>query len=182
MVSLAQLRARYRLGYNTDLVGEIRSISQPTAGYNEIGGVAELGYYISPNLRLAGGYSFGSINNDRDFTGTRYAAGPYLGITLKVNELFDGFGLQQVAPAQQQESQLAQLPLPPTESPKTAAAPLALPPTESPKAATAVKSISQAPVPTPPQPSGPIYLNQLPPLDISAKALVSKRFAESSLP
>jgi Invasin, domain 3 len=107
LVSLAQLRARYRFGYNTDIVGEIRSINQPTSGYSELGGVAELGYYISPNLRLAAGYSFGRIN-DRDFSGSRAAEGAYLGITLKVNELFDGFGLQQVTPAQQQESQLAQ--------------------------------------------------------------------------
>jgi hypothetical protein len=181
MVSLAQLRARYRLGYNTDLVGEIRSISQPTAGYSEIGGVAELGYYLSPNLRLAGGYSFGSINNDRDFTGTRYAAGPYLGITLKVNELFDGFGLQQAAPAQQQESQLAKS-LPPVEWPKTVTAPLVLPPKESPKAATVAPSVSQAPAPTTAQPSGPVSLNELSPIDTSAATLVSKRFAESSLP
>ncbi|MGA7953551.1 MAG: invasin domain 3-containing protein [Gloeobacterales cyanobacterium] len=119
LVSLAQLRARYRLGYNTDIVGEIRSINQPTAGYSELGGVAELGYYISPNLRLAAGYSFGRIN-DRDFSGSRAAEGPYLGITLKLNELFDGFGLQRVAPAQQQESQLAQAPVTP---PKAAAEP-----------------------------------------------------------
>jgi Invasin, domain 3 len=133
LVSLSQLRARYRFGYNTDIVCEVRSINQPTSGFSELGGVAELGYYVSPNLRLAGGYSFGRIN-DRDFSGSRAAEGAYLGITLKVNELFDGFGLQQVAPAQQQESQLAKLPLPPTESPKAAATPA---PTQTP--------ISQAP-------------------------------------
>jgi hypothetical protein len=191
LVSLAQLRARYRFGYNTDIVGELRSISQPTSGYSELGGVAELGYYISPNLRLAAGYSFGRIN-DRDFSGSRAAEGAYLGITLKVNELFDGFGLQQVATAQQQ----AQLPLPPLESPKAAATPASVSqaPTSASQNQTAAlpltqaqqqdlakvkEALSQAPQP---QPSGLIYLNQLPPLDTSAKALVSERFAESSLP
>jgi Invasin, domain 3 len=194
LVSLAQLRARYRFGYNTDIVGELRSISQPTAGYSEIGGVAELGYYLSPNLRLAAGYSFGRIN-DRDFSGSRAAEGAYLGITLKVNELFDGFGLQQVATAQQQ-AQSAQLPLPPVESPKAAATPASI--SQAPAAAsqnqTAALPLTQAQQQDlakvketlsqahQPQPSGPIYLNQLPPLDTSAKALVSERFAESSLP
>ncbi len=110
LISLAQLRATYRFAYNFDLVGEARWISQPRAGYSETGGVAEVGYYLSPNLRLAAGYSFGNVNAG-DFGGTRSAGGFYAGLTVKVNELFDGFGLQRVAPPQQQESQLAQVPL-----------------------------------------------------------------------
>ncbi|MBW4508871.1 MAG: TonB-dependent receptor [Scytonematopsis contorta HA4267-MV1] len=100
-VNLAQLRATYRLGYSMDLVGEARWIGQ--SNYTETGFVVEAGYYLTPNLRLAGGYAFGNVD-DRDFSGTRSAGGPYLGLTLKLNELFDGFGLQKVAPRQQQES------------------------------------------------------------------------------
>ncbi|WP_414577177.1 TonB-dependent receptor [Anabaena sp. CCY 9402-a] len=90
-VNLGQLRATYRLGYSWDLVGEARVIGQ--ANYTETGFVVEAGYYLSPNLRLGAGYAFGKVD-DRDFSGTRSAGGLYLGLTLKLNELFDGFGLQ----------------------------------------------------------------------------------------
>jgi hypothetical protein len=99
--NLAQLRATYRLGYSMDLVGETRWIHQKD--YTETGFVIETGYYLTPNLRLSAGYVFGNID-DRDFSGTRSAGGPYLGLTLKLNELFDGFGLQKVPPRQDKES------------------------------------------------------------------------------
>jgi hypothetical protein len=91
--TLAQARATYRFDYNWDLVGEIRWINQANAGFNETGFVLEAGYYLTPNLRLAAGYAFGRVG-DRDFDGSRSANGPYLGLTFKVNELFNGFGLQ----------------------------------------------------------------------------------------
>ncbi|MBE9004187.1 TonB-dependent receptor [Fortiea sp. LEGE XX443] len=94
-VNLAQLRATYRLGYSMDLVGEARWIGQ--SNYSETGFVVETGYYLSPNLRLAAGYAFGRVD-DRDFSGVRSAGGPYLGLTLKLNELFDGFGQQKIPP------------------------------------------------------------------------------------
>ncbi len=100
-VNLAQFRTTYRLGYNMDVVGETRWIGQ--GNYTETGFIAEAGYYLTPNLRLAAGYVFGKID-DRDFSGTRSAGGAYLGLTLKLNELFEGFGQQRVAPPQQQES------------------------------------------------------------------------------
>jgi outer membrane protein OmpA-like peptidoglycan-associated protein len=86
-----------------ELVGETRMLNQPTAGYSEFGLVGEVGYYLTPDLRLALGYSSGSINTDRDFSGSRSAGGLYAGITVKLNELFDGFGLQKTPPRQQQE-------------------------------------------------------------------------------
>ncbi|MTJ48261.1 TonB-dependent receptor [Dolichospermum sp. UHCC 0259] len=100
-VNLAQFRATYRLGYSMDVVGETRLISQ--GNYTETGFVLEAGYYLNANLRLAAGYAFGKVD-DRDFSGTRSAGGPYLGLTLKLNELFEGFGQQKVAPQQQKES------------------------------------------------------------------------------
>ncbi|MEB3294828.1 MAG: porin, partial [Synechococcales bacterium] len=102
-ITLAQARATYRLGYRWDLTGEARWINQPSAGFSESAFLAELGYYLTPNLRVAAGYSFGRVN-DRDFDGSRSAGGPYLGLTVKINELFNGFGLQKVSPPQQQES------------------------------------------------------------------------------
>ncbi|MFZ4729184.1 MAG: TonB-dependent receptor, partial [Pseudanabaena sp.] len=101
--NLSQFRVTYRLGYNVELVGETRLLNQPTAGYSELGLVGELGYYLTPNLRLAAGYSNGSVNVDRDFNGSRSTGGLYLGLTVKLNELFDGFGLQKTPPRQQQE-------------------------------------------------------------------------------
>jgi hypothetical protein len=100
-VNLGQLRATYRLGYSMDLVGEARVTNQ--SNYTETGFVVETGYYLTPNLRVAAGYAFGKVD-DRDFSGTRSAGGPYLGLTLKLNELFSGFGLQNIGTPQQQES------------------------------------------------------------------------------
>ncbi len=102
-VSLAQMRATYRLGYSWDLVGEVRWISQPSLGFSETGFVVEAGYYLTPNLRLAGGYSFGRVR-DRDFDGSRADGGFYLGLTIKLNELFNGFGLQRPVPSRRLES------------------------------------------------------------------------------
>jgi hypothetical protein len=103
-ISLGQLRSTYRLGYNWDIGGEFRWIGQSVTGFRELGFLVEAGYYLSPNLRLAAGYSFGSINNDRDFDGTRSRGGPYVTLSLKLNELFGGFGIQRPTPPQQQES------------------------------------------------------------------------------
>ncbi|HLO87463.1 MAG TPA: TonB-dependent receptor [Nostocaceae cyanobacterium] len=105
-VNLAQFRTTYRLGYNMDLVGETRWIGQD--GYTETGFVLETGYYLTPNLRLSAGYAFGDID-DRDFSGARSANGPYLGLTFKLDELFEGFGRQRVVPPQQQESLIKQV-------------------------------------------------------------------------
>jgi hypothetical protein len=90
--TLGQVRATYRLGYSWDLAGEARWINQ--GGYRETGLALEAGYYLTPNLRLSAGYSFGKAG-DRDFEGTRSASGPYFGLTVKLNDWFNGFGLQQ---------------------------------------------------------------------------------------
>jgi hypothetical protein len=93
-ISLGQIRATYRLNYHMDLAAEARMIWQPSADYTESGVVLEAGYYLTPELRLSAGYVFGSAD-DEDFTGTRSAGGPYLGMTVKLNSLLDGFGQHQ---------------------------------------------------------------------------------------
>ena len=105
-VTLAQIRARYQVNRRFDLTGEARWIGQPSAGYSEMGWVGEVGFHATPNLRLALGYSSGSINNDRDFSGTRSAGGIYGGVTLKLDRLFQGFGLQKPIPQAQVRRQL----------------------------------------------------------------------------
>ncbi len=102
-VTLSQFRATYRFDYSWDVSAEGRLINQPSTGYSETGFSLEAGYYLTPNLRLSAGYAFGNAN-DRDL-GTRSASGPYIGLTVKINELFNGFGLQKVAPPQQKESE-----------------------------------------------------------------------------
>ncbi len=103
-IHLAQLRAAYRLGYRWDIVGEARYITSPSADYSETGLALEAGYYVTPDLRLGVGYGFGSAD-DRSFQGNyRDDGGFYVAATFKVNELFNGFGLQDVGAAQQTEA------------------------------------------------------------------------------
>lgn len=115
-VSLAQLRATYRLSNQFDITGEARFINQPTAGFSETGFVAELGYWMSPSLRLAVGYSSGAVNSDRDFSGSRSAGGLFLGVTLRVDQLFDNFGVQRPLPAPPAPPVTASSPVPTTQA------------------------------------------------------------------
>jgi hypothetical protein len=92
-LTLAQLRATYHLNYSWDLVGEARWIGQPSLGYSETGALIEAGYYLTPNLRLAAGYTFGKVS-DRDFDGSRSEGGFHIGLTIKLTDLIDGFGGQ----------------------------------------------------------------------------------------
>ena len=96
-VLLGQIRATYRYDYRADLAAEVRWIGQPSVNFGELGLALEAGYYISPDLRTYVGYSFGSVS-DNDFTGFRSRGGIYFGVTLKVNELWDGFGRQTPQP------------------------------------------------------------------------------------
>lgn len=92
-ISLLQGRLTHRFAQRWDVTGEARWINQNSTGFSETGLLGELGYYINPNLRLAGGYSFGRAD-DKDFTGTRTVGGPYFGVSLKLDSLFQGFGVQ----------------------------------------------------------------------------------------
>ena len=104
-IHLGQFRATHRFAYRWDVTGEVRYITQPETNYDEVGFALEAGYYMTPELRLGLGYSFGSIN-DRSLGGSGFRSddGPYIGVTFKVNELWNQFGLQEVAPPQQEES------------------------------------------------------------------------------
>jgi hypothetical protein len=101
-INLAQFRATYRLGYRWDIAGEVRWVGQSVTDFSEVGLLAELGYYLTPNLRLAVGYNFGGIN-DRDF-GDRHKDGLYFGLSVKLNNTLGGLRKENIAPPQQQES------------------------------------------------------------------------------
>jgi hypothetical protein len=102
-IGISQLRTTYRLGYNWDLTGDVRWLSQFASGRNETGASLEAGYYLTPNLRFSGGYSLGAAD---DPNGNRTGGGLYAGVTLKLNDLLGGFGQQQLSPIQQQESKI----------------------------------------------------------------------------
>ncbi|MEE3717210.1 invasin domain 3-containing protein [Tumidithrix elongata RA019] len=150
-ITLSQLRATYRLGYNWDLVAEGRLISQPSAGYTETGFLAELGYHLTPNLRVGVGYSSGGVNVDRDFSGSRSAGGLYAAVTFKINELFDGFGLQKVAPPQPQESTTKVTEVPKVPEPNVASVPVEA----NPIASSSVPANLSTPLPAVTNPSRP---------------------------
>ncbi|MEL6453756.1 MAG: TonB-dependent receptor [Cyanobacteria bacterium J06623_5] len=106
-IHLAQLRAAYRFAYRWDVVGEARYIAQPSTRYSETALALETGYYVTPDLRLGVGYSFGAAD-DRSFQSNyRDDGGFYLAATFKVSELLNGFGLQDIAPAQQTEARVS---------------------------------------------------------------------------
>ncbi|TVQ09205.1 MAG: TonB-dependent receptor [Leptolyngbya sp. DLM2.Bin27] len=109
-IHLAQLRATYRFAFRWDVGGEVRYVGQPVIGYNETGFALEAGYYLTPDVRLGLGYSFGAANDGSFIGGGGYrsASGPYFGITAKVNQLFNRFGVQPVSPPQQQDSYVDQ--------------------------------------------------------------------------
>lgn len=95
-LTLAQTRATYRIHATMDILGEARWISEPGAGYGSRGAHLEAGYFLSPDLRLGLGYSFGRLD-DRDFNGSQWSGGPTLALTAKVDQLFGGFGVQRAA-------------------------------------------------------------------------------------
>ncbi|MEM6593133.1 MAG: TonB-dependent receptor, partial [Cyanobacteria bacterium P01_C01_bin.73] len=86
-IHFAQFRATYRFAYRWDITAEARWIGQPVVGYSETGLALEAGYYLTPDLRLGLGYSFGGAN-EGSFIGQnsyRSAGGIYAGVTFKVN-------------------------------------------------------------------------------------------------
>lgn len=118
---LSQLRATYRLNYRWDLTAEGRMINTLSAGGTEFGATAEVGYYLTPNLRFAAGYSFGSVT-DGDLN--RHAGGPYVGLTVKLDELFSGFRLLKKKPIPETPAPIAE---PTAEVSEPAATPADLP-------------------------------------------------------
>jgi len=95
-IDLAQARVTYRFRENMDIVLDLRGISQREAGYSSHGLVVESGYYVTPNLRLGLGYSFGRVG-DQDFTGSLSSGGLFLRLTAKINQIGGGFGLERNA-------------------------------------------------------------------------------------
>jgi hypothetical protein len=145
-VTLAQARATYRLDDAWDLTGEARWLNQSSANTREFGLSLEAGYYLAPSLRIAAGYSFGKVS-DREFDTSRSAGGAYLGLTFKLNELFDGFGLQRSTPKIPKSPIPAAIVTPePAAIPKTLVPETLVPETLVPEASVTETPIISAPV------------------------------------
>jgi hypothetical protein len=162
-VTLAQVRASYRLSSAWDVTGEARWLNQSSTSYGETGLSAEVGYQVTPNLRLAGGYSLGR-SVDREFSdGDRRVGGPYLSVSLKLNDLFQGFGQQNWAkPASAETAPVETTPPPVVAPPVTPPPPVVTPiPVEPPLAPiTPPESQTKGSTKTPPK-KPPIHLPQL---------------------
>jgi hypothetical protein len=141
-IGISQLRATYRLAHDWDLTGDVRWLNQFSSGRSEVGAAIEAGYYITPDLRLSAGYSLGAADDPN----RRNASGAYLGVTVKINELFGGFGRQQSNPVQQQESQVVTPIAPPAQV--VPATPAVTAPTVAP--ATPITPATQSPTPAQP--------------------------------
>lgn len=136
-ILLTQLRATYRIGYRWDVSAEGRLINTLSTGTTEYGATAEVGYYLTPNLRLAAGYAFGRVS-DRDFNNSRSAGGPFLGITVKLDQLFDGFRLLKKKPQPKTVEQQAATPVPAPISTDSTATPPTLDSTPEPTSAVTI--------------------------------------------
>jgi uncharacterized repeat protein (TIGR01451 family) len=90
---LTQERLQYRLTRRFDWAAEARHMMQPASNTQRSSYGSELGYWLLPDLRLGGGYSFSAVNetgSDLNSLGTR--RGFYFTITSKLSNLFDLFG------------------------------------------------------------------------------------------
>ncbi|MBD0373457.1 MAG: hypothetical protein ICV60_21660, partial [Pyrinomonadaceae bacterium] len=90
---MTQARAQYRLGKYFDLAAETRYMMQPASGTRSNSTGAEIGYWVTPDLRLGGGYNFSSsFNGPGNQTFNNARRGFYFTISSKLFNLFDLFG------------------------------------------------------------------------------------------
>ncbi|MEZ5344749.1 MAG: isopeptide-forming domain-containing fimbrial protein [Pyrinomonadaceae bacterium] len=91
---LAQARAQYLLSDSFDVAIEGRYMYQPTTGSQNRWLGIEAGYWVTPEMRIGGGYNFKQstevfgFNNDQVYN----KGGFYFSITTKLSRLFDLFG------------------------------------------------------------------------------------------
>ena len=88
-VSLIQFRTTHQFAQRWDLTAEARWIEQSTASFNETGASLEVGYYLTPNLRVSAGYSLGEVDDPEL---GRTAEGTFVNVTYKLNQLWNGWG------------------------------------------------------------------------------------------
>jgi hypothetical protein len=89
---LTQGRVQYHFANRFDLAGEMRAMFQPQSGTSNRSFGAELGYWVLPDLRLAGGYNFTRAYEPQNGIPGGPRRGFYFNISTKLSNLFDLFG------------------------------------------------------------------------------------------
>ncbi|HEV2765120.1 MAG TPA: SdrD B-like domain-containing protein, partial [Pyrinomonadaceae bacterium] len=89
---LAQGRATYRFGRYVDLAGEMRLLAQPASATRRTSYGAELGFWVTPDLRVGGGYNFTDATEPNASGLNLGRRGFYFVLSSKLSRLFDLFG------------------------------------------------------------------------------------------
>lgn len=92
---LLQARGEYLLAPRIDVALEGRYLAQPSTRTSRLGAAAELGYWLTPDIRLGGGYNF---NRSLEQQGRSALGGDrrgfYFSITTKLERVFNFFDAQ----------------------------------------------------------------------------------------
>ena len=89
---LAQMRAQYQLTRRMDVAIETRMLLQPSSHTQRMTRAAELGYWVTPELRLGVGYNFTAAKEPLGASGLPTRKGFYFTVTSKISRLFNLFG------------------------------------------------------------------------------------------
>lgn len=89
---MTQARAQYLLARRFDWAVETRLLFQPSSGTSRSTYATELGYWLLPDLRLAGGYNFTAAKEPKGSALLPGRRGFYFTISSKLSNLFDLFG------------------------------------------------------------------------------------------
>ena len=91
---LIQGRAQYRLSRWIDMAGEVRYLYQPITGSRNSWFGIESGIWVTPELRIGGGYNFSQAREALGFKDNKIFQrdGFYFVISTKISRFFDLFG------------------------------------------------------------------------------------------
>ncbi len=90
---LYQGRMQLRISHSFDAAAEVRFVVQPVTNTQRWSLGNEVGYWVVPDLRLALGYNYKSIDEYRaNFLANPVRRGVYFVMSTKLSHLFDLFG------------------------------------------------------------------------------------------
>jgi hypothetical protein len=101
---LAQARAQYHFSARVDGAIETRMIFQPSSATTRTSTGAELGFWLTPDLRLGMGYNFAVSREPSASSLIPQRRGFYFTVTSKLSRLFDLFGTSKAGLDNQGES------------------------------------------------------------------------------
>ena len=89
---MTQGRALYELGGAWDVALEGQWKYQPSTFSRQTAAAGELGYWLTPDFRIGGGYRFAGTDQRSRADGPELKRGFYFSFTSKLSNLFDLFG------------------------------------------------------------------------------------------